>query len=134
MNPRQFPIAWQPHDYLLKNVCLIDPLTRAVVPKVAVRVRNGVPIALGTDAGSPNLGPHPSVAVEMETMVEYGFSCWDVLAAATHGAAMALAHETSLGSVEEGKKADLILLAENPAKDIRAMRSLRRVIKSGILL
>ena len=94
----------------------------------------GVPIALGTDAGSPNFGPHPSVFVEMETMVDYGLSCWDVLVAATHGAAMALGRDASLGSVEAGKKADLVLLAENPVNDIRSMRSLKRVIKSGIPL
>ena len=94
----------------------------------------GVAIALGTDAGSPNFGPHPSVFIEMETMVDYGLSCWDVLVAATHGAATALARQTSIGSVEAGKKADLVLLGENPVNDIRAMRSLKRVIKNGVIL
>ena len=94
----------------------------------------GVPIALGTDAGSPNFGPHPSVFVEMETMVEYGLSPWDVLAAATCNAAAALGLEKSIGSVEAGKKADLILLEENPVLDICVMRSVRQVIKNGIML
>ncbi len=57
----------------------------------------GVAIALGTDAGSPNFGPHPSVFVEMATMVEYGLSTWDTLAAATCRAAAALGREDSLG-------------------------------------
>ena len=94
----------------------------------------GVPIALGTDAGSPNFGPHPSVFVEMETMVEYGLSPWDVLAAATCNAAAALGRENSIGSIEAGKKADLILLRNNPVLDIRVMRSVRQVIKNGIML
>jgi imidazolonepropionase-like amidohydrolase len=94
----------------------------------------GVSIALGTDAGSPNFGPHPSVFTEMETMVDYGLSTWDTLAAASRGAARALARESSLGSVEAGKRADLILLKENPVDDIRAIRSVKRVIKNGIIL
>ena len=94
----------------------------------------GVAIALGTDAGSPNFGPHPSVFIEMETMVGYGLSTWDTLTAATWSAAAALAREASIGSVEAGKKADLILLAENPVSDIRAMRSVKQVIKNGIIL
>ena len=94
----------------------------------------GVPVALGTDAGSPNFGPHPSVFIEMETMVEYGVSPWDVLAAATCNAAEALGRENSIGVVGAGKKADLILLGENPVLDIRAMRSVRQVVKNGIML
>ena len=94
----------------------------------------GVPIALGTDAGSPNFGPHPSVFVEMETMVDYGVSTWDVLAAATCNAAEALGRRNCMGAVEAGKKADLILLRENPVADIRAMHSICQVIKQGIML
>lgn len=103
-----------------------DTIRRALAMDVA--------IALGTDAGSPNFGPHPSVFVEMETMAAYGLSCWEVLVAATHGAAVALGQEGSLGSVEPGKQADLLLLHENPVNDLQAMRSAARVIKRGILL
>lgn len=94
----------------------------------------GVPVALGTDAGSPNFGPHPSVFVEMETMVEYGVNTWDVLAAATRNAAEALGRSDSLGTIDAGKKADLVLLHENPVTDIHAMRSVCQVIKNGIML
>jgi imidazolonepropionase-like amidohydrolase len=94
----------------------------------------GVVIALGTDAGSPNFGPHPSAFIEMGTMVEYGLSTWDTLAAATCHAACALGREDSLGSVEERRKADLIFLQDNPVNDIRAMRSVKQVIKNGIFL
>jgi len=94
----------------------------------------GTPIALGTDAGAPNFGLHPSVFIEMDTLVDYGLSTWDVLVAATSNAARALGRESSIGAIEAGKKADLILLTENPAANIRAMRSVKRVIKNGIIL
>lgn len=94
----------------------------------------GVPIAMGTDAGSPNFGPHPSVFVEMETMVDYGMSNWEVLAAATCNAAQALGKEQFIGTLAVGKQADLILLPENPVADIRALRSVHQVVKNGIML
>lgn len=94
----------------------------------------GVPIALGTDAGSPNFGPHPSVFGEMEAMVDCGMSPREVLLAATRNAACAVGLGDSIGSVAVGYRADLVLMKENPLVDIRAMRTIRKVIKSGVML
>jgi imidazolonepropionase-like amidohydrolase len=41
MKVEHFPVSYQPHDYLIQNVSLIDTAARSVVPKVSVRVRNG---------------------------------------------------------------------------------------------
>ena len=94
----------------------------------------GVPIALGTDAGSPNFGPHPSVLLEMCTMGQYGMKPADILRAATHTAAAALGKSQMIGAIEAGKKADILLLKENPLEDIRRINSICQVIKSGVML
>lgn len=94
----------------------------------------GVPIALGTDAGSPNFGPHPSVVLEMCTMGQYGMNPADILRAATLTAAAALGRSQVIGTIEAGKQADILLVKENPLADIRCISSIRQVIKSGVML
>ena len=94
----------------------------------------GVSIALGTDAGSPNFGPHPSVFLEMLTMNDYGMSSAAVLRAATQTAAIALGKDKLIGTIEIGKKADIILLKENPLIDITKINSLHQVIKNGVMI
>lgn len=96
--------------------------------------KTGVVIALGTDAGSPRLGEHPSVFEEMETMIEYGMDAWDVIAAATVNAAAAAGMSGEAGSIEQGKRADMLLVRNNPLEDIRSLRSLERVIRDGVML
>ena len=58
----------------------------------------------------------------------------DVMRASTSIAAEAMGYGAEIGSVKEGMIADLILLDENPLEDIRAVRSLRWVMKGGELL
>lgn len=94
----------------------------------------GVPIALGTDAGSPNFGPHPSVFLEMFAMGEYGMKPADILRAATKTAAEALGKGNLIGTIEANKKADILLLKNNPLEDIRNITSIYQVIKSGVVL
>lgn len=94
----------------------------------------GSPIALGTDAGSPNFGPHPSVFLEMVTMGEYGMKSSEVLKAATKTAAEALGRDHEIGTIEIGKKADILLLKENPLEDLVKMQSICQVIKAGVIL
>ncbi len=101
---------------------------------MALAGKIGVAVALGTDAGSPGLGGQPSVFEEMETMIEYGMDTWDVIAAATKNAAAALGIAKDIGSIEEGKKADMLIVRDNPLEDIRSLRNLEQVVKGGIIL
>ena len=93
----------------------------------------GVTIAAGTDgAGRPLAGELPNVHREMELLVERsGFTPVEALAAATYGGASALGQEAALGTVEAGKRADLVLLSRNPAEDIRHTRAIVQVIQGG---
>jgi imidazolonepropionase-like amidohydrolase len=79
-----------------------------------------VPIAVGS-------GSDPYR--EMELLVEAGLSPSDVLVAATRNGAAALHELDEVGTIEPGKRADLLLLSANPAEDIRNLRRVVRVIE-----
>lgn len=93
----------------------------------------GVSIALGTDAGSPGYGPHPSVLKEMLVMEEYGMGKADVIRSATVNAAKILGKD-SIGAIEEGKAADILVLNCNPLDDLQAFGDISAVYKRGVLV
>jgi imidazolonepropionase-like amidohydrolase len=95
--------------------------------------RSGVPIALGTDAGTP-FNYHGENAQELERMVSLGMSPMEAIIAATASAARLLGIEQSLGTIEIGKLADLLIVNGNPLKRISLLRNRDRiagVMKSG---
>lgn len=91
----------------------------------------GVPIAVGTDTSNPFVFPGYSVHVELELLVEAGLSPMDALVAATRRPAEMLRKDDEFGTVEVGKRADLLVLAADPLADIRNTRSLQVVIRGG---
>ena len=93
----------------------------------------GIPIVLGTDAGNPLTVHGPSVYAEMEAMQAAGMSPMAVIVSATRDAAKALRRGESLGTLEVGKAADLLVLAADPSADVRAFRTARRVMRGGQL-
>lgn len=93
----------------------------------------GVRIALGTDAGSPNYGPHPSVFKEMLAMHEYGMIAADVIRCATINAAQLL-NNHSIGAIEEGRSADIVALKADPLEDLEAFGDIVFVLKDGNLI
>lgn len=92
--------------------------------------RLGVKLHVGTDAPNPNSFFGSSLHWELERLVEAGLAPLDVLRMASLDAAAALGRE-DLGSLKEGKAADLLLLDRDPLADIRNTRSAWRVIKGG---
>ena len=99
--------------------------------KRAVEV--GVHLAAGSDAGSPNT-PHGSLIDEILCMVAYGYSSREALKAATISGACALGLDHDIGSLDAGKKADIVVLEKNPILDIASLRSLVCVFKDGKLV
>lgn len=90
-------------------------------------------IVLATDAGNPLTLHGPSVHWELEAMQAAGMTPGEVILAATGAAARAIGLGDTIGTVERGKMADLVVLAEDPRKDVKAFRSLTHVMRAGLL-
>jgi imidazolonepropionase-like amidohydrolase len=101
-----------------------------------VRVLNeaGVTLLAGTDVGVPFQVPGVSLHVELERLVEAGLTPLEALRTATVNPAHVLGMSDSLGTVEPGKLADLVLIGANPLEDIRNARRIRAVVVNGQLL
>ena len=98
--------------------------------------RAGVPILAGTDCHEEPTSPFSvkhgdSLHRELELLVEAGLSTVEALQAATSLPAKYFGL-TDRGTIEVGKRADLVLLSENPIADIKATRSIRKVWCAGI--
>jgi len=89
----------------------------------------GCHIVAGTDA--PAVIPGMSLHREMEFLVEAGLNPMQAIMAATKAGADYLGKGSELGTVEEGKLADLILVRGDPVKDITHTRRIETVIKDG---
>jgi imidazolonepropionase-like amidohydrolase len=93
----------------------------------------GVPLLAGTDVGFLLICPGSGLHDELEHLVEAGLTPWEALRAATSEAARYLERDKDLGTVELGKRADLVLLDANPLDDIRNTRRIRAVVLNGRL-
>jgi imidazolonepropionase-like amidohydrolase len=88
-------------------------------------LRAGVRHVCGTDAGTP-FNPHGNAPRELVTMVEWGMDPLAAMTAATANGAELL-RLPDVGTVEQGKLADLVLYDGNPVEDIRAVLEPRAV-------
>lgn len=93
----------------------------------------GIPIAMGTDAGNPGTAHGPSVYREMEALRGAGLSPDDVLASSTIVAARALGIADETGSLEAGKRADLVVLDADPFSGVTNYQRVRIVMRNGAL-
>ncbi len=87
----------------------------------------GIPIVAGTDEGVPGF----SVYREMELYVKAGFTPMEAIRSATIVSATAMRADGDLGTIERGKRADLLVLDANPLDDISNIRAVRLVMKDG---
>jgi imidazolonepropionase-like amidohydrolase len=90
----------------------------------------GVPFAAGTDSGPPGRFPGYFDHWELQLMVDAGLTPAQAIDAATRRAAMFLGAE-DLGTLEQGKWADLVVLDGNPLVDIKNSRKIRTVYIAG---
>ncbi len=91
----------------------------------------GVKIVLGTDAGDTYVFPGSGAHDELGELVKAGLTPADALAAATIRAAEFLGLVADHGTIEPGKRADLVLLGGNPLEDIARTRDIRAVFLGG---
>ena len=109
----------------------IGEVQEAAKKSLLAAYQAGVPIAMGSDAATP-LNYHGENGLEAYWMQQAGLAPMDALKAATLGAAQALGAEAWLGSVEEGKVADLLILDADPLEDLRRLAD-KKLIR-GVLL
>lgn len=96
--------------------------------------RAGVPILAGTDEANPYIFPGFSLHDELALLVRAGLTPMQALQAATIAPARFLGRESTLGSVEPVKEADLVLLDADPLADVRNTRRVRLVVLDGRVL
>lgn len=90
----------------------------------------GVKIGLGTDAA---VYPHGRNAEEFHQMVDLGMKPIDALRAGTSADAELLGLADKIGSLENGKIADIVAIPGNPLQDIRQTEHVVFVMKEGVI-
>ncbi len=87
----------------------------------------GVSIGMGTDAGTP-FNMHGENLKELELMMQLGFTAMEAIIAATQTAAGILGRGGQIGTIEEGKLADLIVVEGDPLKDIKILQNKNNIV------
>jgi hypothetical protein len=112
---------------------ILRPIPPLELKNVHLFHEAGVLLLAGTDVGVPFQVPGISLHVELERLVEAGLSPLEALRTATLNPARVLEMADSLGTIEPGKLADLVLLDANPLEDIRNTQKIRAVVADGRL-
>jgi imidazolonepropionase-like amidohydrolase len=94
--------------------------------------RQKVLLSFGTD----NAGGDPSdrVWMEVRALQDIGLSPEEILTTMTRGSAIYLGRENELGTIAEGRLADLLIVDGNPLEDLPALRRIVVVVKDGAVL
>lgn len=92
-------------------------------------IRAGIPHVCGTDAGTP-FNPHGNAPRELMYMVAWGMTPLKAMQAATANGAAMLGLD-DVGTVEAGRRADLVLYDGNPIEAIEQILTPRLVLRGG---
>jgi len=112
------PFAELAEKRFLKEVAMVGALHRA-----------GIPVVAGTDQAVPGYSLHR----EIELYVQAGFTPLEAIQAGSLVPARVMGLEKEMGSVEAGKRADLIVITGNPLEDIRNTRNVESVVTNGVM-
>jgi hypothetical protein len=138
--PFPFRKYWDPTtDFRFKDKTAEDfELVRRVYKKqievVGMMQRAGVEILAGTDTLNPYCFPGFSLHDELVLLVQAGLTPMQAIQSATVNPARFLDLEKTLGTIQEGKVADLVLLDRNPLEDISNTQKINAVLVNGRLL
>jgi imidazolonepropionase-like amidohydrolase len=105
-------------EFFEKSLAIVGALHRA-----------GIPIVAGTDQTVPGF----SVYREIELYTQAGFTPMEAIQAATIVPARVMKLDKEAGTIEAGKRADLIVLNGNPLDDIHNIRTVEYVIAKGVM-
>jgi imidazolonepropionase-like amidohydrolase len=121
-------IAADPNAYSPTVRAKVDWRIRITGESLRKAVPKGVKIAFGTDAG---VSKHGRNADEFELMVKNGMTPMQALEAATVHAADLLGLSADVGTLEAGKRADLIAVDADPLRDVTVLKRVPFVMKDG---
>jgi imidazolonepropionase-like amidohydrolase len=105
----------------------VTPMARASHRRA---IQAGVRIAFGTDAG---VFPHGSNADEFRLMVAAGMTPARTLLAATRDAADLLGRLDDFGTLERGRRADIIAVRGDPLRDVEVLKDVGFVMRDGVI-
>ena len=136
--PRYIREYWDPKNNAhLKNrsperLAAEKLLVKKYLEIIAAMQRAGVKLMTGSDFGAnPLLFPGWGVHDEMALLVKAGLTPMESIQAATRNPAMFLGLDKSVGTIEKGKVADVVVLSANPLEDINNTRKVNAVIFQG---
>jgi imidazolonepropionase-like amidohydrolase len=133
--PAYLKSMWSPTDPRMKHFREIADRMRQFYKHSVELTRTmhqaGVGILAGTDTSNPFCFPGFSLHDELELLVKAGLMPLEALQSATYNPAKYLDLEKNLGTVEQGKFADLVLLDANPLDNISNTKKIAGVIVRG---
>ena len=78
--------------------------------------------------------PEQSWFHEAGTLLDAGLTPPDVLLMASRNAAKAIGLENEIGTIEKGKRADLVMVNGRPDEDLEALKQVALVVKNGVIV
>ncbi|ASN04546.1 metal-dependent hydrolase family protein [Virgibacillus necropolis] len=134
--------AWVPTLYIYKQIASLNEIPEYAKEKAQDIVEKhekafkeffnkNILIGAGSDAGSP-CTPHTSLMDEILLMYEFVPNIVEILKTATVNAGKIL--DRPVGQIQEGFKADLTLLKENPLEDLNHLKGVKQVYIGGKLV
>lgn len=101
---------------------------------IATLIERGARIIAGSDAPFVHVLPGFGLHEELQLLLDCGMTPAEAILAATRLAAEAIQLDAQVGSLAQGKYADCVIVDGDPTMDIRALRSIWRVMRGGTLL
>ena len=117
---------WDNLPWLREHLQVLRANTKAMLDA-------GILVVAGSDTGNPGTGTFLGLTsqVELELLAEAGIRPDQIIQMTSLKAARMIGWEEEIGSLEPGKLADMVILDEDPLADIKNVRSVNTVVKSG---
>lgn len=93
-----------------------------------------VQMVLGTDSSLPGTYSGSTYLQEMDALKTYGLSNFEILSGATYHASRLFLDNPDFGTIEEGKKANLLLINGNPLENIELVKTPETILMNGKII